>query len=592
MKRVFLSTLALIFCLSILIIGFSILPLELSSEVLESMALGSITNLTDDRVIYSIRILGTTWLLLACVLYAARRNLLVYLTLLGNSASFVSRNLIGQLLVWVRQEDRLHIATLALTFVLGIAFRLHFLFQPIRTDEAWTYMSYASKPIVVGLSVYSTTNNHLFHTFLVHISTLLFGSEPWAIRLPVLVAGSLLVLAGYILIRMLFSKEAGLLAAVMIACSPILIDYSTNARGYAIVCLIFVLLISLGDYIRRNDELAAKGMFALLASLGLYTVPIMVYPLGSVFLWLALSALANNVSIDKWNFIKSLFWMAMATLLLTLTFYMPAIILTGVDSIFSNKAVSSQNWDVFLASVPLRLSWLWEDWHEGVPLLGEILLILGFLWALLRHKATANHRVPIVIAVIICCASLVLAQRVLAPERVWLFLLPIYLGIASVGLVDGIKLLGKSMFSTQVVSLLSLVTLITLGLGILTNKPDYFYVHKGLLLDVEKVVNYFHDELKDNDKIVSVFPSTKPLKYYFQKHDISTKYFNLESFATQGASENRIFVVIKKPKQDLEYVIDKRNRLKNFSMNLKDYVQLSVKKFDSAHVVSLRRITK
>ena len=59
----------------------------------------------------------------------------------------------------------------------------------MRFDEAFTFLRFASQPLLEGLTTYAEPNNHLFHTLLVHISTSLFGDQPWAIRLPALLAG-------------------------------------------------------------------------------------------------------------------------------------------------------------------------------------------------------------------------------------------------------------------------------------------------------------------------------------------------------------------------------------------------------------------
>ena len=96
-----------------------------------------------------------------------------------------------------REEDRVHLCALLVILLLTIGLRLFFLFQPMRYDEANTFIQYASKPLYVRPSDYSLPNNHLFHTFLVHTAYLLLGNKPWVIRLPALIAGILLAPASY-----------------------------------------------------------------------------------------------------------------------------------------------------------------------------------------------------------------------------------------------------------------------------------------------------------------------------------------------------------------------------------------------------------
>ena len=68
--------------------------------------------------------------------------------------------------------------------VIGMGIRFAHLRQPMRHDEAYTYLHYARAPLSVALSDYTYPNNHLFHTLLVWISTRVFGNSEVAIRLP------------------------------------------------------------------------------------------------------------------------------------------------------------------------------------------------------------------------------------------------------------------------------------------------------------------------------------------------------------------------------------------------------------------------
>ena len=78
---------------------------------------------------------------------------------------------------------------LTIVTMLALALRARELSQPIRYDEAATWLDYASQPLARALSDYRFPNNHLFHTLLVHISAALFGAAPWALRLPAFLAG-------------------------------------------------------------------------------------------------------------------------------------------------------------------------------------------------------------------------------------------------------------------------------------------------------------------------------------------------------------------------------------------------------------------
>ncbi len=82
----------------------------------------------------------------------------------------------------------------------GIALRLRFFSEPVRYDEVYTFLHYASRPLFIGIAYY-TVNNHLLNTLLMHISTALLGNAPWALRLPTLIAGILLMPVTYSAVR-------------------------------------------------------------------------------------------------------------------------------------------------------------------------------------------------------------------------------------------------------------------------------------------------------------------------------------------------------------------------------------------------------
>ena len=78
--------------------------------------------------------------------------------------------------------------------VIGVTLRLALLNQPMRYDETLTFIGYASRPLWQALTDYSAPNNHLFHTLLVHLTTL-FGTQysEWMIRVPAFAAGAAVI---------------------------------------------------------------------------------------------------------------------------------------------------------------------------------------------------------------------------------------------------------------------------------------------------------------------------------------------------------------------------------------------------------------
>src|SRR5206468_4613305 len=115
---------------------------------------------------------------------------------------------------------------------------------PMRADEAHTFNEYATKSAYDAVSLYTFPNNHLFHTLLVHVAVQLLGGAPWVVRLPALIAGLALMPATYAMVRRLCDPTSAVLAAALVAASDPLVSYSVNGRGYTLLCLFTILLVT------------------------------------------------------------------------------------------------------------------------------------------------------------------------------------------------------------------------------------------------------------------------------------------------------------------------------------------------------------
>jgi predicted membrane-bound mannosyltransferase len=143
-----------------------------------------------------------------------------------------------------------------LLFVTGLSvvLRIVLISKPMAHDESYTVTEFAVRSLWVVLSDYHLPNNHIFHTLLVWIVAHTLGILPWMVRLPALIAGVLLVPAGYLAGRALFNRPAALLGAAFLCASPVLVAYSNNARGYTMVCLFTLLIVGLGAFLRLNPS--------------------------------------------------------------------------------------------------------------------------------------------------------------------------------------------------------------------------------------------------------------------------------------------------------------------------------------------------
>ena len=374
------------------------------------------------RFILSVRLLAVA--LAVCTIAIA-----VFVQPLERALAAAARNLkilgiaILSALSRFSRDRPLHRLAFALILGWAIFLRLLFLGEPIRYDEAYTFMCYVSRPIFVGLAYY-TANNHLLNTLLAHLATSILGDASWVTRLPVFIAGVLLVPVTYAAVRLFTGKDAALLAAALVSSSSPLIEYSFNARGYGLGALLFVAAIALIGLLLRGLS-GAWILLPLTAALCLYSVPTMVYGVVGIYFYLLLWRRR-----DLRHTIAAIF----ATAALTLLLYAPVLLTFGPAAITGNRwVVPVPRYE--LGSDSLRELWsLWWYWNLDVPvLLSALILVAALTPLLLRGLRRSSPFAPIFLLVAAAATALISIQLVVPPRRIWLFLLPVYFASAATG---------------------------------------------------------------------------------------------------------------------------------------------------------------
>ncbi len=234
--------------------------------------------------------------------------------------------------------------------VLGAVLRGMHLGIPMRYDESVTYLTYASQGWMQVISGYATPNNHVFHTMLVALVTDWWGNAPYIIRLPAFLAGCALVPVSAWVATKLFDRKAGTVTAALVATSPILIEYSTNARGHGLVVLVAVAVVGVAHSLLDRATLADWLLLAVLGMLGLYTVPIMVLPWLGVSLWLATTRFRSAAGLrERAGSLVPLVLVNLLVAIYLFGLYAAVVRLNGLDALLNNRFVQAQDWPVFLA---------------------------------------------------------------------------------------------------------------------------------------------------------------------------------------------------------------------------------------------------
>jgi 4-amino-4-deoxy-L-arabinose transferase-like glycosyltransferase len=155
--------------------------------------------------------------------------------------------------------------------VVGAALRLPFLgLESLWYDETFTLSVVEQDSLGALLDRVRETESTppLYYLVTWAFTQLVDSTGDAALRAPAALAGVLCVPASYLAVRRLCGERIGLAVAALTAVSPVLVEYSLNARAYPLVVLFGCLsLWALGEAVERRGGrwLAAWAVFAALA---------------------------------------------------------------------------------------------------------------------------------------------------------------------------------------------------------------------------------------------------------------------------------------------------------------------------------------
>jgi 4-amino-4-deoxy-L-arabinose transferase-like glycosyltransferase len=162
--------------------------------------------------------------------------------------------------------------------------------QSLSNDEAFTVALATEGLGSVFSSVENTESTPPLYYYLAWGWEKLFGSGEAGMRLLPALLGTLLVPATWAAARETLPRRSALIAALLVAVSPLLVWYSQEARPYAL----FALLSTVGFlfFVRclRAPGRRDLGLWALCSTLAVVTHYFAVFPVAAEGLWLLLAA--------------------------------------------------------------------------------------------------------------------------------------------------------------------------------------------------------------------------------------------------------------------------------------------------------------
>ena len=326
----------------------------------------------------------------------------------------------------------------AATVATAIALAAHNLDHPLRGNERITIVDYATQPFAVAISKYEAPNNHVLHTMLVWTAHQLGGWNRVVLRMPAFIAFCFLLPALWWFARNEYGSTAAAFATVFVGTSPIFIEYATNARGYTLMLLFFMVAMLCGQaLVRSPDRRALWGLWAAALGLGFFTIPLMGFPATATAAWMLLSRWRRYGREGLASFAaKTAAWSG-AALLLALVLYTPILATEGISGV--REAMPPQLYpreaEAFarMLQVLAHPGWLWGGLHSTHPA-----WVPGVLLALAATGCAAPGRTcgrsgsfPVVIAVAVCAG--LLARPFLPTPRMVLWALLLLMITAGAG---------------------------------------------------------------------------------------------------------------------------------------------------------------
>jgi hypothetical protein len=436
--------------------------------------------------------------------------------------------------------DLFALVALLLILAAAVVFRLVHINDGMSHDESYTFIVFSSTSLFNIISNYHLPNNHVLNSLLIYFSTHLFGIQPWAVRLPALLAGLLLIPATYALARKVYDKYTALISALLVAILPGAILYATTARGYSLVALFTVLTLWLADFLRSSKNLFAWSLLVLFSALGFYSVPVFLFPFGMVFAWLFFENLVADPGEygSRINFLKYWLLAGLGSAVLVLILYTPIFIYTGAAKVFANQFVTPEGWLGYIPSIPGHLLYVWQEWTNGFSPLWAVGLTLGFLLGLVFYRHISRHRFPLQIAAFIWIAALMLVERPAGVTKIWVFLqAPFLIWCAAgwTGLLKDLRL--RFARNVSIAAILTGVAVLIVAAGAIRAVPDIpqRWAAKG---PVENTVLFIKSKLESSDLIIVDAPYDASIWYYSRLYGLADSRFDVR------LPFERLFVIV------------------------------------------------
>ncbi len=391
-------------------------------------------------------------------------------------------------------------------FAVGVVFRLLHLADPIRYDEAFTFLDYARGPLWEALTGYRAANNHFLNTLLVRLAAYVLGEQAALWRLPNLLAGlGTLIWAG-VIAKKWFGRGAGVVALAATCVSPVMAHFSVLARGYSLSLFFGLTALYFVDvrHERKAGGLPLIGA-CLSCALACYAIPTALFFVAAVFAYDAYRTYRRRAGF------MTLIPLWAPAALLTALLYLPALIVTGPRAFFANAGGALE--------APLSLAGLRpygaalldaKTWGPGGGWLWLPVAAIGLVVGAVKRPAYG-----VLAAVSLLAGVVLLGAGYRPPARVFTYLLPVlFLGIGAAAEALWQRL--RSRVSTR--KALGVVLLAAVAAVVIAESGRYLNssIRAGPAPAALPILDYVTENHAGDSYVIATAPLNYPLMYYVE----------------------------------------------------------------------------
>lgn len=211
---------------------------------------------------------------------------------------------------------------------------------PIFYDEAWTYLNFTRIGILSSASWYPAPNNHILHSILTNITYNFPFSQTVNLRLPSIITTLIASICFFYLSTKFLSKNTSLILLTLFCFSYPVIHYGYQARGYSLLMLSFIICFySVLKICYSKNSISKFKKYTLLLScgaiMGFYTMPSFLYPYFTCISFVFIHMILEK----KYKNILSFTLVCFSTSIIIITLYTPIFLVSGIESVISNRFV-------------------------------------------------------------------------------------------------------------------------------------------------------------------------------------------------------------------------------------------------------------